>query len=150
MKKWIITAIAASALLTFQACTNAHGSLEQMRELSEYLDKHADSMSMEEWEISKKKYEDICSRETDREYTAEELEEMGKLHGKLSVIFLKKAATNAGSYLKGFFGAAGEQIDGMFDSDDTKEFLQDLEEGIDGFADSVDSALEGIEYSSCK
>lgn len=81
--------------LIMSACNEKESALEELRDMAVELNENADKMKAEEWVEVLSTYSKLDSIISNNEYTAEELEEIGRLQGECLGHFTKNKVKEA-------------------------------------------------------
>lgn len=118
MKRVLTLSLLAIVLSSQSSCSDRRASaLADLEALSEELVSGTDNYTEEDWDIAKDQFGKICEELDQYEYTDEELKQIGKLKGKCTGIFARRAASEIkrsihrfGKEVEGFIeGITGEQ-----------------------------------------
>lgn len=99
------------------ACGNTDEPLKKLEKLTDRIEKNADNFTDEEWNEVISEMDEIDSEMADREYTDEELKEIGRLKGRCFARMTRKAMKDA--------------------SETFDDLSKQLEGGIDGFLEEM-------------
>lgn len=130
MKKITSFLLVAVLAITMSSCAKwqAQHQINALESLVEKVENHASDFTRSDWEKTSAKYEDICQKMNQCEYTNEQLQEIGRLKARYYVAYAKGQLSGGAGLLNGLLHeASGAADELMKDLDQEKdETLQEL------------------------
>ncbi len=107
--------ICALTLMLLASCSSKEERvINNLKNLSERVEKHAQDFDLKEWEEVAKEYNDLHEQAADCDFTKEELVELSRVEGKLTVAISKGASKslieNGEDIVKGFVEGISEGL----------------------------------------
>lgn len=117
MRKLTLFFLAAILGLATTSCAKmqAKHQISRLESLVERVEKQGNDLSRQQWSQVKAEYDEICAKMKQYEYTAEQLQEIGRLKGRFYAACTKNALNAAGGWFNDFIEQAGGVINGFLD-----------------------------------
>ena len=143
MKRLLSFFLVAVLALSLSSCAKwqAQHQINALESLIEKVEKKGDSFTKQDWAEVSQKYDEICAKMNQCEYTDEQTQEIVRLKARYYTVCAKKAFGNAGGLLNGLLNTVGGAIDGVLDglSEPQDDEQQDAEQ------EENDAILLGLE-----
>lgn len=135
-------ATAAFLLLAMASCQSSEDrAISKLNRLAENIDKHGRDFTLEDWYEAMDDLADIHEDMSDCDFSKEQLKEIGRMDGRLSVIIsregakvLGKEATNFLDRINSFAVGFKEGAEVEYDEDDFKQIEEDFNNELDSIA----------------
>lgn len=145
MKRNFFVAVFVMCLTVLASCKSKEENIiSRLDRLYERIDKNGSEFESEDWEEAIEDFADIHEDMEDCDFTEEQLREIGKKEGKISVVLFREGTKALGGQVKnllGKFGAfASGFVEGSTDDDGNNEFEKasdDLNKEINNFLNSL-------------
>ena len=130
MKKITSFLLVALIALAMTSCAKwqAQHQINALESLVEKIENHGDELTRQDWQEVSDKYEAICTKINQYDYTNEQLKEIGRLKGRYYVAYAKGALNSEGGLLNGLFQQGSGLLDGV----------------LGGVSDAIDDVLDDI------
>ncbi len=132
MKKIASFLLVVVLTLTMSSCAKwqAQHQINALESLVEKVENHASEFTRSDWEKTADKYEAICEKMNQCDYTNEQLQEIGRLKARYYVAYAK-GSLSGGGLLNGLLQEASGAFDGLMkdleeEKDETLQELEDL------------------------
>ena len=104
MKTNILSIISAILLtVSLSSCQSKEERvINKFEKLSERVEKEGQHFTADEWELALKEYETLHEEAGECDFTREQLEELGRVDGRLTAIMAKEGAKRIGSEMSNF------------------------------------------------
>ena len=134
MKKITSFLLVVVLAITMSSCAKwqAQHQINALESLVEKVENHASDFTRSDWEKTSAKYEDICQKINQCEYTNEQLQEIGRLKARYYVAYAK-GSLSGGGLLNGLMHEAAGAVD---------ELMKDLEEEKDEALQELNAMFE--------
>lgn len=86
-----------------------------MNNLSERIEKNAETYDAEDWEAVLKEYQQLQTEAMDCEFSSEQLKELGHVEGKLSAVMTRESAKSFGRSVGDALQNSGQVIQGVLE-----------------------------------
>ena len=134
MKKIISLLLVAGLALAMTSCAKwqAQHQIDALESLVEKVENDASDFTREDWDKTAAKYEAICDKMNQYDYTDEQWQEIGRLKARYYVA-CAKGAISGGGFLNGLIQQATGVLDGLMENveEESDEALQELEDMFD-------------------
>lgn len=131
MKKITSFLLVAVLAITMSSCAKwqAQHQINALESLVEKIENHGDELTRQDWQEVSDKYDAICTKINQYDYTNEQLQEIGRLKARYYVAYAK-GSLSGGGLLNGLLQEAAGAVDGLMNDleKETDEALQELED----------------------
>lgn len=139
--KKLVNIVVIVLLITLTSCQSREDRIiSRLTNLAESINKHGEDYSVEDWTEAMEDLADIHEDMEGCEFTKEQLKEVGRIDGRLSVIIAREGAKALGketvSFLDRFNAFAVGVKEGVEEKYDESEFQQ-IEEDFTNEIDSI-------------
>lgn len=136
MKKITSFLLVAVIALAMMSCAKwqAQHQLNALESLVEKVEQKGADFTTTEWSRTSEKYDAICTKMSQYEYTNEQLQEIGKLKARYYIACAK--GVMGGGVLNGIFQQAAGAIDGV---------MNEVSDALDDTSDDIDEAIEELD-----
>ena len=113
--KPIFAIVVFSILFSFLSCSSKEENVvNQLYALAERIEEEGETFTEKDWNEAWEEFEVIHEEMEDCNFTREEIQEIGRIEGKLFVVFIKKLGRDIidfGFYVNGFASGIKEKIE---------------------------------------
>ena len=143
MKKITSFLLVALIALAMTSCAKwqAQPQLNALESLVEKVEQKGADFTTTDWNRTSEKYDAICTKMSQYEYTNEQLQEIGKLKARYYIACAK--GVMGGGILNGLFQQATGAFDGVMD--EVGNALDEAGDALDEASGDLDEALEELD-----
>ena len=142
MKKVVYLLVLLTPILLSSCKSHEERVMDRLENLAEKVQKNGANWNADQWADALDELEDIHFDMEDCEFTSQQLRELGRLEGKLTVVIMTEGAKKLGSELGPFLEGAGAFMKGYSEGVE-KETKNDYSVGeIEKLATQVQEELE--------
>ena len=103
-------------MLTLSSCqTKEERVISKMESLAERIDSDGESFEKEDWEAVLKEYQQLQTEAADCKFSSEQLQELGRVEGKLTAVITREGAKILGRSVGDFLQNGSQVLQGAFD-----------------------------------
>ena len=104
--------VMSAAIMFMASCQSKEEKfISQLEDICEMVED--EDFAIEDYEKVSQNYEKILSGASDCDFTTEQLKEIGKLQGRITVALTKQSMKGAGNFFKGMMEGAKGMVEGI-------------------------------------
>lgn len=116
MKQPFLFILSILFLMPLSSCqTKEERVINKLESLAERIDCDGEKFEKEDWEVVLKEYQQLQTEAADCKFSSEQLQELGRVEGKLTAVITREGAKSLGRSVGDFLQNGSQVLQGVFD-----------------------------------